>query len=70
MRGDIIVDKKQLIPGKTYLYKRKTVIDGVEREAERYMICTEITRDGGWFKRYFEDPIFLDNTKIKEDLYV
>lgn len=56
------MNKKQLLPG-------KTVIDGVEREAERYMICTEITRDGAWFKRYFEDPIFLDNTKIKEDLY-
>lgn len=34
------------------------------------MTCTEITRDEAWFKRYFEDPLFLDNTKIKEDLYV
>ena len=50
------MDKKQLMPGKTYLYKRKTTIDGIEREAERYMTCTEITRDGAWFKRYFEDP--------------
>lgn len=64
------MNKKQLTPGKTYLYKRKATIDGIEREAERYMTCTEITRDGAWFKRYFEEPTFLDNTKIKEDLYV
>ena len=70
MRGDIIVDKKQLRPGQTYLCKRRTTVDGVQKEAERYMTCTEITRDGAWFKRYFETPIFLDNTKIKEDLYV
>ena len=41
------MDKKKLIPGKKYQQKRKTVISGISREAERWMKCERITDTGG-----------------------
>ena len=39
------MDKKKLIPGKKYQQKRKTVISGISREAERWLKCEPVA---GW----------------------
>lgn len=70
MKGECGVVKTNLKFGNIYRHKRKTLIDGVPREAERFMVCSEITPDGAWFTRFFEEPIFLSNKEIKEELYV
>lgn len=43
------MDKSKLQIGQKYLHIRKTVIDGVEREAERWIKCVGITSDGAFF---------------------
>lgn len=63
------MDKKNLKPGKKYLHRRKTVISGVLREAERWIRCEEITPDGAFFSRDFEPEFHLDNRQIREKLY-
>ena len=40
------MDKKNLIVGKKYQRKRKSVIDGIQREAECCVICERITEIG------------------------
>lgn len=40
------MDKKKLIHGKKYHQKRKTIIDGIPREAERWLKCERITDTG------------------------
>ena len=60
--------KYKLNPGKKYLQKRKTIISGIPREAERWIKCEEITPDGAIFSRDFEPEIYLDNQQIQEEL--
>lgn len=62
--------KEQLWPGKKYLRKRKTEIDGIVREAERWLRCEELTSDGAYFSRDFEESIFMTDEEIKEELFV
>ena len=63
------MNKKDLIPGKAYLHKRTTVIDGINRQAERWIRCERITETGAVFRRYFEPEIVLTNAQIREELY-
>lgn len=60
--------KSKLKPGKKYMQKRKTIISGIPREAERWLKCEEITPDGAIFSRDFEPEIYLDNRQIQEEL--
>lgn len=62
------MDKKKLIPGKKYQQKRKTIIDGIPREAERWMKCERITDTGAIFSRDFEPDIELTNREIREEI--
>lgn len=62
------MDKSKLQIGKKYLHIRKTVIDGVEREAERWIKCVDITKDGAYFTRMMEVTEFLNNSTIEEEL--
>ena len=62
------MDKKNLSPRKKYLHRRKTVISGVLREAERWIRCEEIMSDGAVFSRDFEPEIFLNNRQIREEI--
>lgn len=62
------MDKKNLKPRKKYLHRRKTVISGVLREAERWIRCEEIMSDGAVFSRDFEPEIFLNNRQIREEI--
>lgn len=63
------MDKKKLTEGKTYLHKRTTTIQGVKRQAERWMRCARITKDGAVFTRDFEPEIILTNEQIQKELY-
>ena len=62
------MDKKNLKPGKKYLHKRKTIISGVPREAERWIRCEEIISEGAVFSRDFEPEIELTEKEIEEEL--
>ena len=62
------MDKNKLIPGKKYQQKRKTVIDGIPREAERWMKCEQITDTGAIFSRDFELKIELMDKEIREEI--
>lgn len=63
------MDKKNLKPRKKYLHRRKTVISGVIREAERWIRCEEIMSEGAVFSRDFEMEIYLSDQQIREELY-
>lgn len=62
------MDKKKLIPGKKYQQKRKTVISGISREAERWLKCERITDTGAIFSRDFEAEIELTDREIREEI--
>ena len=62
------MDKKKIIPGKKYQQKRKTVIDGIPREAERWLKCERITDTGAIFSRDFEPEIELTDKEIREEI--
>ena len=62
------MDKKKLIPGRKYQQKRKTVISGISREAERWMKCERITDTGAIFSRDFEAEIELTDREIREEI--
>ena len=62
------MDKNKLILGKKYQQKRKTVISGIPREAERWMKCERITDTGAIFSRDFEPEIVLTDREIREEL--
>lgn len=62
------MDKNKLIPGKKYQQKRKALIDGVPREAERWLKCERITDTGAIFSRDFEPEIELTDKEIAEEL--
>ena len=63
------MNKANLQIGKKYLHIRKTVIDGVEREAERWIKCFDITEDSAYFDRHFERGIYLSNKEIEGELH-
>lgn len=62
------MDKKKLTHGKKYQQKRKTVIDGIPREAERWLKCERITDNGAIFSRDFELKIELTDKEIREEI--
>lgn len=62
------MDKKKLTPGKKYQQKRKTVIDGIPREAERWLKCERITDTGAIFSRDFEPEIELTDKEIRKEI--
>lgn len=64
-----MVHKDKLMPGKKYIHKRKTIISGVLREAERWIRCEEIMSEGAVFSRDFEPEIYLSDQQIREELY-
>lgn len=63
------MNKNNLQIGKKYLHIRKTIIDGIEREAERWIKCVGITSDGAYFARMMEVMEFLNNSTIEEELH-
>ena len=54
--------KNNLQLGRKYLHRRQAVIDGVLREAERWIKCERITPTGAIFSRDFEPRIRTDIT--------
>ena len=54
------MNKANLQIGKKYLHIRKTIIDNVEREAERWIKCVGITSEGAYFTRQTEVKEFLN----------
>lgn len=62
------MDKKKIISGKKYKQKRKAVINGITREAERWIRCERITEDGAVFSRDFEPEILLTDQEIEKEL--
>lgn len=62
------MDKNNLIPGRKYLHHRRTVIDGIPREAERWLRCERITDSGAVFNRHYEAEITLTDQQIREEL--
>ena len=63
------MNKANLQVGKKYLHIRKTIIDNVEREAERWIKCVGITSEGAYFTRMMEVMEFLNNSTIEEELH-
>ena len=62
------MNKKNLKPGRKYLHRRQTMIDGVLREAERWIKCERITPTGAVFSRDFETEIELTDKAIEEEI--
>ena len=62
------MNKNKLIPGNKYIHKRKTIIDGIYREAERRLKCERITDTGAIFSRDFEPEIELTDKEIREEI--
>lgn len=60
--------KIDLHPGRKYLHHRCTVIDGIPREAERWLRCERITDTGAVFSRDYEEEITLTDKQIREEL--
>lgn len=63
------MDKNKLQIGKSYMQKRSTEIDGVQRTAERWLKCKDITETGAVFKRLFEPEIVLTDKEIQDELH-
>ena len=61
--------RTDLIPGRKYLHKRQAVIDGVLREAERWVKCERITPTGAIFSREFEPRIRMTDAQIEREVY-
>ena len=60
--------KADLIPGRKYLHRRRTVIAGITRTAERWLRCERITQTGAVFRRDFEVEIELSDEQIEQEL--
>lgn len=60
--------KTDLQPGRKYLHRRRTVIAGIPRQAERWMKCEQISDTGAVFSRILEPDITLTNEQIKKEL--
>lgn len=63
------MNKKNLQPGKKYLHRRQAVIDGVLREAERWIKCERITETGAVFSRDFEPRIRMTDAQIELEVH-
>ena len=63
------MNKKNLQPGRKYLHRRQTMIDGVLREAERWIKCERITPTGAIFSREFEPRIRLTDAQIEREVH-
>ena len=61
--------KTDLIPGKKYLRKRQTMIDGVLREAESWMRFERTTPTVAVFSRDFESDIILSDAEIEREVH-
>lgn len=62
------MNKNDLMPGRSYLRRRKEMIKGREIEAERWIRFEKSVAGGAWFSRYFEAPIYLTDQQIREEL--
>lgn len=60
--------KADLVPGGKYLHRRRTVIDCIPRQAERWLRCERITPTGAVFSRDFEEQIELTDKEIEEEI--
>lgn len=60
--------KADLVPGGKYLHRRRTVIDGIPRQSERWLRCERITPTGAVFSRDFETEIELSVEQIEQEL--
>ena len=60
--------KADIVPGRKYLHRRRTVIAGFTREAERWLRCERITDSGAVFSRDFEPEIELSDEQIEKEL--
>lgn len=60
--------KADLVLGKKYLHRRRTVIAGIPRQAERWLRCERITPTGAVFSRDFETEIELTDKEIEEEI--
>lgn len=60
--------KTDLLPGRKYLHRRQTVIDGIPRQAERWLRCERMTPTGAVFSRDFETEIELSVEQIEQEL--
>ena len=60
--------KADLQPGRKYLHRRRTVISGVFRTAERWLRCERFTGTGAVFSRDFEAEIELTDKQIREEI--
>lgn len=61
--------KSELVIGKKYLQKRNTIIDGVYRQAERWIKCENLTSSGAIFSREFEPRIRLTDAQIEREIF-
>lgn len=61
--------KSKLVIGKKYLQKRNTVIDGVYRQAERWVKCESLTSSCAIFSRDFEPRIRLTDAQIEREIF-
>ena len=60
--------KANLILGRKYLHRRRTVIAGIPRQGERWMRCEQITPTGAVFSRDFEAETVLTDEQIEKEL--
>lgn len=60
--------KANLILGRKYLRRRRTVIAGIPRQAERWLRCEQISGTGAVFSRILEPDITLTNEQIEKEL--
>lgn len=60
--------KADLIHGRKYLHRRRTVIDGITRTAERWLRCERITDTGAVFSRDFEAETVMTDEQIEKEL--
>ena len=60
--------KTDLQPGRKYLHRRRTVIAGITRTAERWLRCDQIMDTGAVFSRDFEPETVLTEKEIEEEL--
>ena len=62
------MNKNNLQPGRKYLHRRQTMIDGVLREAESWMRFERTTPTGAVFSRDFESEIHLTDAEIDVEI--
>ena len=60
--------KSDLQVGKSYLHIRQTVIDCIQRTAERWLKCEAVTSTGARFSRLYEPIIELTDREIEKEM--